>query len=83
MHYRLALMLSLAATTSAAAQDQAKNVKIAERTYIDFDVVGVQGELIKPTGSTVHERKEAQFPPLIELRANFNRDMVESIDAVK
>ncbi len=78
-----ALMLGL--STSAVAQDDTggRQVKYKERTEIDFDGVDVSGELVKPAGSLLIDRKKAQFNPLIQLRENFNAEMRESIDEVK
>lgn len=71
-------------STTAFAQDEdGRRVQYKERTEIDFEGVDVSGELVKPQGSMVIDRKKAQFNPLIELRENFNAEMRESIDEVK
>jgi len=74
----------LGLSTSAMAQDDSNRaVKYKERTEIDFDGVDVSGELVKPQGSLLMDRKKAQFNPLIELRENFNAEMRESVNEVK
>ncbi|MFK7931300.1 MAG: hypothetical protein AB8H79_24165, partial [Myxococcota bacterium] len=70
-------------TTAMAQDDSARSVKYKERTEIDFDGVDVSGELVKPQGSLLMDRKKAQFNPLIELRENFNAEMRESVNEVK
>ena len=83
---RLALLFVLLPfATTAMAQEDAGNrqIKYKERTEIDFDGVDVSGELVKPAGSLLIDRKKAQFNPLIELRENFNAEMRESINEVK
>jgi len=70
-------------TTAMAQDDSTRSVKYKERTEIDFDGVDVSGELVKPQGSLLMDRKKAQFNPLIELRENFNAEMRESVNEVK
>ncbi len=79
----LAVAIMAGLSTSALAQDENRQVKYKERTEIDFDGVDVSGELVKPAGSLLIDRKKAQFNPLIELRENFNAEMRESINEVK
>ena len=43
----------------------------------------VNGELVKPSGAMVLDRKKASFNPLIKLRSDFNPEMEQSIDEVK
>jgi hypothetical protein len=77
-------VLGLALPGVALAQDDdGRRVQYKERTEIDFEGVDVSGELVKPQGSLLIDRKKAQFPPLIKLREDFNKEMKESIDEVK
>lgn len=75
--------LASVSTTAFAQDEDGRRVQYKERTEIDFEGVDVSGELVKPQGSMVIDRKKAQFNPLIELRENFNAEMRESIDEVK
>ena len=78
------LLLGLAASTSAQAQDESgRQIKYAERTEIDFEGVDVQGELVKPAGQLLLDRRKANFNPLIRLREHFNEEMKRSVDQVK
>ena len=52
-------------------------------TEIDFDGVEVQGELVKPQGSLLLERKHAKFNPMIKLRTDFDDLMEDSVQEVK
>ncbi len=75
----------IAATVLAApafAQEDPE-VIYQERTEIDFEEVDVSGELVKPQGQLLLERRRASFNPLITLRTEFNNEMRESIDDVK
>jgi len=78
-------VLSALSTAAYAQDDEVGNraVKYKERTEIDFEGVDVSGELVKPNGSLLIDRKKAQFNPLIELRENFNQEMRDSINEVK
>lgn len=71
--------------TPALAQedDSGRQVKYKERTEIDFEGVDVQGELVKPQGQLLLDRRKASFNPLIRLREDFNNEMKQSVDEVK
>lgn len=77
-----ALVLMTAFAAPAMAQDEPQ-VIYQERTEIDFEEVDVSGELAKPQGQLLLERRRASFNPLITLRLEFNTEMRESIDDVK
>ena len=80
------VVLSTAAEERAAlAQDDeaSRQIKYKERTEIDFEAVDVSGELVKPQGAVISERRKAEFNPLIRLRENFNDAMKRSVDEVK
>ncbi len=70
---------------SAMAQDEedGRDVVYRDRTEIDFESVDVSGELVKPQGQLLLERKKAAFNPLIRFREDFNEEMKQSIDEVK
>ncbi len=82
-----ALLLLPFLATSAFAQDEVetetREVRYKERTEIDFDGVDVTGELVKPQGALVVNRRKAEFNPLIKLRESFDTEMKQSVDEVK
>jgi hypothetical protein len=81
----LILMGSLLCTPSFA-QDrdaQGREIRYNSRTEIDFDGVDVQGELVKPAGQLLLDRRKANFNPLIRLREHFNDEMKRSVDQIK
>ncbi len=86
---RISSLLVLMALTagSAFAQDgdggDDKKVIYKERTEIDFEGVDVAGELVKPQGALLLDRKRGEFNPLIKLRLNFEEEMDKSVDEVK
>ena len=83
------LLLALAATfaTPAFAQEETdeegRQIKYKERTEIDFEGVDVTGELVKPQGQLLLDRRKANFNPLIKLRQDFNDEMKQSVNEVK
>ena len=70
----------------ARAQDRVKTVQEADRTVyrkktvVDFTEVAVEGELTKPEGSYVLNRKRANFQSLIKVRDNFVPELQKSVD---
>jgi hypothetical protein len=69
--------------TMALGQEEERTVKYKERTEIDFEGLDVSGELVKPQGALLLDRKRASFNPLIRLRTDFNQEMAESVDEIK
>jgi hypothetical protein len=76
------IILSLI-STSAFAQDQDRKVVYKQRTEIDFEALNIDGELVKPQGALLLERKTGSFNPLIKLREDFNREIIQSVDMIK
>ena len=71
------------APLAAFASDKEERVVYRQKTEIDFEDLEIEGNLQKPQSALVLERKKAQFNPLIQLRANFNAEMEQSIDEIK
>lgn len=69
----------------AYANDEKEEPKVVykEKTEIDFEGVDVVGELVKPQGSLVLERKRAQFNSMIKLRTDFDDLIDETVDEIK
>lgn len=51
-----------------------------KKTVIDFTDVAVEGELTKPEGSYVLNRKQTDFQSLIKVRENFAPELQKSVD---
>ena len=79
------LILSLLFPFPANAQERGDNERIIykQRTEIDFEGVDIQGELVKPQGTLLLDRRSAAFNPLIKLRENWNLEIKESIRTMK
>lgn len=50
-----------------------------KQTELDFSDVMVAGELIKPNGAYVKNRRKTSFQALIELRANFRPELAQTL----
>ncbi|MEC8423028.1 MAG: hypothetical protein VX000_04575 [Myxococcota bacterium] len=81
---RIATVLALGTLSSTAlAQDGDRKVIYKQKTEIDFEGLEVAGELVKPQGALLLDRKRANFNPLIRLRTDFNEEMAQSVDEIK
>jgi hypothetical protein len=84
MTLRFLLLTATFVSAPAFAQDDDEpKVVYKSRTEIDFDGVEVDGELVKPQGALLLDRKRANFNPLIKLRKDFDDEMDKSVDEVK
>ena len=79
------LILALFFPFPANAQERGDNERFIykQRTEIDFDGVDIQGELVKPQGTLLLDRRSAAFNPLIKLRENWNLEIKESIRTMR
>ena len=82
---KILLILCILFPSSALADDKEAEPKVIykERTEIDFEGVEIQGELVRPQGALLLERKRAQFNSMIKLRTDFDDEMDKSVDEVK
>ncbi|MCB9793282.1 MAG: hypothetical protein H6741_11200 [Alphaproteobacteria bacterium] len=74
---------ALTAGSAYAQDDSERKIQYKSRTEIDFEGVEVAGELVKPQGALLLDRKRANFNPLIKLRQDFNEEMDQSVNQVK
>ena len=85
--YKGILSAAILATTvmasSALAQDaiqETDKTVFKKKTIIDFSDVTIQGELTKPEGSYLLNRKKTKFNSLLKIRGNFLPELFNSID---
>ena len=84
MKVRSLLLTAAFFSTPVFAQDEEEpKVIYKAKTEIDFEGVEVDGELVKPQGALLLDRKRANFNPLIKLRTDFDEEMDKSVDEVK
>jgi hypothetical protein len=81
MRYLLLLLFSGVAYADDAQEEP--KVIYKERTEIDFEGVEVAGELVRPQGTLILDRKRAKFNPMIKLRTDFDDEIDNSVDEVK
>ena len=81
----LTAMASLLFSAAAIADDENEKPEVIykQRTEIDFEGVEVQGELVRPQGALLLQRRAAHFNPLIKLRTDFDDEISKSVDEVK
>lgn len=77
------LMLLLLSGTAYANDEEEPKVIYKQKTEIDFEGVEIEGELVKPQGALLLDRKRAQFNSMIKLRTDFDDLMDESVDEIK
>ena len=51
-----------------------------KKTVVDFNDVTLEGDLTKPEGSYLIDKKKARFSSLIKLRSNFLPELQKSVD---
>ena len=65
-----------------AEAEPEREIRYKERTEIDFEGVDIIGELVKPSGKLLLDRRKAKFNPLIRMRSNFDKEMKDSVDEI-
>jgi hypothetical protein len=67
--------------TSGGGQGEPKTEVVYEqKTVLDFSDVTLEGELVRPEGSYLLNRKKARFGSLVELRGDFVPELTRSLD---
>ena len=72
-------------TTEGEVQEiDGKRVRVVykKKEEINFDDVLIQGELKKPQGAYLLNRKKSDFSDMITERSNFRRELEESLDEI-
>ena len=75
-------MVLLASATASAGDKPAPPDKVVfqKKTVIDLTGAVIEGELTKPEGSYIVNRKVSRFSSLIKLRENFIPELTASPD---
>ncbi len=75
---------SLALGGAAAAEEKVIHEQdrtvYKKKTVVDFNDVTLEGDLTKPEGSYLVDKKKARFSSLIRLRDNFLPELQRSVD---
>jgi hypothetical protein len=51
-------------------------------TVIDFGVLKVTGEVVRPAVTWVQGRRRTKFRPLVQSRADFRPELMKSLDSI-
>ena len=70
------------ASVAVAQEDDNRRIIYKKKTEIDFEDVSVDGELKKPHGAYLLDKRQATFNPLIKLRTDFNPEMYQSVHEI-
>ena len=75
-------ILSALLTTAAFAQSDTDTptVTYQKETTIEFGVLDVEGQVVKPDGKIIVERPTAFFNPLITLRTDFRPEIRSTVN---
>jgi hypothetical protein len=77
----ISVALGMAGTAFAQEEvREADKVEYKKKTIIDFSDVTIQGELTKPEGSYLLNRKKTNFTSLLKIRGNFLPELFNSLD---
>jgi hypothetical protein len=60
--------------------EQGNIIKYRQKTVIDFEDVMLEGQIKKPSGSFLMTQSKKKFNSLINLKKDFNRELVKSVD---
>lgn len=74
---------ALSVSSAAIAQEvtqEADKTEFKKKTVIDFSDVTINGELTKPEGSYLLNRKKTKFRTLLKLRMDFLPELYNSTD---
>ena len=80
---RKCLIACLLMYSAATTADDEPKVVYKQKTEIDFEGLELEGELVKPQGALVLERKKANFNPLIKLRKDFTPEINQSVGDIQ
>ena len=80
-------MILLLLTSLSIADDNLpvleRDIVYKQKTEIDFESLEIEGHLKKPHGSLVSEQQRAIFNPLIQVREEWNKEMMDSVNQIQ
>ena len=84
----VSVLLFITSFSSAFADDEidtARDRQVIYRdiTEIDFEDLEIEGQLVRPQGSLILDRKKGSFNPLIRLRTEFDEEIKTSVEMIK
>ena len=82
MKYLLLFFMSLPAFANDSSEEEPK-VVYKQKTEIDFEGVEIEGELVKPQGALLLDRKRANFNSMVWIRSDFDDEMDKTVQEIK
>jgi hypothetical protein len=76
----LFLLFSFVFLSAQETDEEGRLIKYREKTVIDFEDVMLEGQIKKPSGSFLMDRSKTKFNSLINLKQDFNKELVKSVD---
>ena len=76
----LFLLLSFSFLAAQETDEEGRLIEYREKTVIDFEDVMLEGQIKKPSGSFLMDRSKTKFNSLINLKQDFNKELVRSVD---
>ena len=78
------ILLLLASGLAYANEPEAEpKVVYKQKTEIDFEGVEIEGELVKPQGALLLNRRAARFNPMVWVRTDFDDEIDKTVEEVK
>lgn len=72
-----------AAVDTGDRDTDGRKIIYRSKTVIDFEDVMLEGQIKKPSGSFLMDRTKTKFNSLINLKKDFNKELVKSVDVLK
>jgi hypothetical protein len=76
----ISLFFGIVSAQDAETDAQGNVIVYREKTVIDFEDVMLEGQIKKPSGSFLMDRSRTSFNSLINMKENFNKELVRSVD---
>jgi len=70
-------------TDTGETDSSGRKIIYRQKTVIDFEDVLLEGQIKKPSSSFLMDRTKTKFNSLINLKKDFNKELVKSVDVLK
>jgi hypothetical protein len=79
----LVVILILAVSVKAHAEEKKKNVQYRKTQEVSFDAADIDGQVRSPDGAYVNPKKGAKFMPLYKVDQQFDQSIKDSVEYLK
>ncbi|MFO7736089.1 MAG: hypothetical protein R6W70_07750 [bacterium] len=77
------LFMTAGSVFAQEVDDDGNIVKYKQKTVLDFEDVMLEGQIKKPTGSFLMDRTQRKFNSLIEMKKDFEEELIRSVDHLR